>query len=287
MKRVIFAALALVAIACSQSPTEPTNKNVERFAYDKFNIHLYTSDEAMGDVSIVVEGAESVVILEPQSFYKSIEDLNNYIAELGKPIEKVVANYHAGGLATYAPETIVMVEPMVDFMKSDMAQGMMAKFSKVFDGAMDTRSVEVEQTIPVQSTQEWAGVEFDFSTGAVSDFPASVVNVGGKLFYTHFAPMKNHPAPMQVGSMEAIEATLAELKKARESGCEIFVGSHGAVSSMADVEFRIEYLEQLKTLRAKCENSDIFAQQLILAYPALDGAEKIRAIAKGLYPNQR
>ncbi len=280
MKKQLLSILALV-LALSASAGV-----VEKFDFDGFTTHIYTSEEAMGDVSIVVEGAKSVVIFEPQSFYKSIEELNDYIATLGKPIEKVVANYHAGGLASYNPKQVVMVEPMVGFMKGEMAQGMMNRFSKMFQGAMDTRAVDVKRRFPATSTQKWAGVEFVFTAGSTSDFPASSANIGGKLYYTHFSPNREHPSPMQLNSINAVEATLAELRKAKESGCELFVGSHGGVADISDVEFLISYLETLATLRQRCNDSDSFTQQLITAYPALPEAQRVRKMANSLYPDE-
>ncbi len=285
MKKVLFLALSIVAMA--NASAQDLAGSIEKLSFDGFNAHIYTSGEAMGDVSIVVEGEKSVVILEPQSFYKSIDELNGYIASLGKPIERVVANYHAGGLASYDSKKIVMVEPMVEFMQSDMAQGMMAKFDNIFQGAMDTRTVKIKRTIPATSSQSWAGVEFKFTQGAASDFPASSVNIGGEIYYTHFSPNRAHPSPMQLNSPMALDAMLSELINAKESECKLFIGSHGTVASLDDVDFLIAYLERVKELSSKCSDSDSFAQQLILSYPTLAAAENVRAIAKSLYADEQ
>ncbi len=283
MKKIILSAATLfsVAVASAQQGT------VNDYNFGDFKVHIYTSAEAMHDVSILVEGENGLVVLEPQSFYKSIEDFNAYAEKLGKPIEKIVANYHAGGLAECDLKKVVMVEPMVEFMKSDMAQGMMNKFAGAFQGAMDTRSVKIKKTIPAVGTQKWAGVEFDFVSGASSDFPASSVNIGDKVYYTHFAPNKAHLSPLQLNSREAVDATIADLIQAKESGCELFVGSHGGVASMDDVEFLISYLERVKVLLAECEDSDTFGQRLISGYPHLEGYLNVRGVAQNLYPNEK
>ncbi|MFI3290166.1 MAG: nuclear transport factor 2 family protein [Rikenellaceae bacterium] len=181
---------------------------------------------------------------------------------------------------------VVMIEPMVKFMKGDMAQGMMKHFADVFQGAMDTRTVEVKKRIPQVGSQKWAGVEFDFTKGAVSDFPASSINIGGKVYYTHFAPNKKHLSPLQITNREAVDATLSDLTEAKESGCELFIGSHGEVASIEDVEFLISYLERVKVLLAECEDSDTFGQRLISSYPHLEGYLNVRGVAQNLYPNE-
>ncbi len=302
MKKSILKTLSIMAImlmaivSCSEkqatqsqnttsqkSAAIPTNDNVESFQFDDFNLHVYMSAEAMGDVSLVVEGANAIIIIEPQSFYNSIEDFDNFVAQLGKPVEKIVANYHAGGLANYSIDTIAIVEPMIAFMQSPPAVGMLAYFDNAFGGAMDTRIVPVNETIPTTSNQNWVGIEFDFTPGAATDFPASSINIGNKVFYTHFAPNRMHPSPMQITSAAALDATIAELKKAQSSGCEIYVGSHGLVATLDDVEFVIDYLQNMQTFRAS--NAD--AQAFILAvedkYSELMGSENLTGIAANLY----
>ncbi len=290
MRKMILSALALfsVAIAGAHTPQcaegfKSTSENVVKYDFKNFKVHIYTSPEAMADVTLLIEGKDALVVLEPQSFYKSIKDFSAYAEKLGKPIEMTVANYHAGGLAECDLERVVMVEPMVEFMKSPAAVGMMNYFAEAFQGAMDTRSVEVKNTIPQEGTQEWAGVTFDFTKGAATDFPASSVNIGNKVFYTHFSPNKMHPSPMQITSAEAIDATMGELKKAKASGCEIFIGSHGAVASVEDVEFLISYLEKMKALKTANTDAASFAGALKAAYPNLAGAENIEEIATKLY----
>lgn len=287
MKKILYSLLAIALATVAQAQTQTSvADNVVKYDMGEFNLHVFTSKEAMADISIIVEGSDGLVILEPQSFYKSIEEFNGYIAQLDKPVEKIVANYHAGGLAECDPKRVVMVEPMVDFMSSPTAEGMMQKFETIFQGAMDTRTIKVEHTIPQESDHQWASIGFHFTKGNISDFPASNVNIGNRVFYTHFSPKKMHPSPMQIKSLEAIDTTLDELKSAKGSGCEIFVGSHGPVASLDDVEFMIEYLARLKELVLECGSSDLLAQRLLVSYPQLEAAENVKAIAKALYPDE-
>ncbi|MFR9620423.1 MAG: nuclear transport factor 2 family protein [Rikenellaceae bacterium] len=293
MKKSILSALCLLSVAAVSAHTsdsakggEAISSSVTRYTFEDFNLHIFTSPEAMGDVTLLVEGKRGLVVFEPQSFYKSIAEFNTYAQSLGKPIKSIVANYHAGGLAECDLSKVVMVEPMVEFMASPMAQGMMKHFDSVFGGAMDTRSADVKHTIPVEGVQKWAGVEFGFVSGAASDFPASSVNIGNKVYYTHFSPNKQHPSPMQLASRESVEHMLRDLIQAKESGCELFIGSHGAVASIDDVEFLIGYLERMQELLTIHSESDRFAQALMIEYPSLEGFENIRAIAKAMYPDE-
>lgn len=40
-----------------------------------------------------------------------------------------------------------------------------------------------------------AGVEFEFKQGATCDFPGASILIGGKVFYSHWAPMRAHSNP--------------------------------------------------------------------------------------------
>ncbi len=280
MKRLFLAAAALFTVAVSAA----AQGKIESYDLGDFTLHTYTSSEAMGDVSILVEGAKGLVVVEPQSFYKSIEDFNSFASSLGKPIELYLASYHAGGLAQCDPKKVVMVEPMVEFMKSPMAQGMMSKFADIFQGAMDTRMVKIKRTVAAESSHKWVGVDFKLSKGAASDFPASSINIGGKAYYTHFAPSKAHIAPMRIKDEQSIDAILSDLRMIQQSGVEHIFGSHGAPATLAEVSFMIEYLETMKRLVAQCSNGDIFAQRFVAIYPTLQGVEGVKSIAKALYP---
>ncbi len=270
-------------MACSAQTSTPTNKNVESYSFDNFKLHIYTSAQAMGDNSLLIEGKEGLVIIEPQSFYKSIEDFNGFITEIGKPMEKIVANYHAGGLASCNHEHITVVEPMVEFMKSPIAKGMLQHFDTAFGGEMDTRPVETKSTIPATTTKNWVGVDFNFTNGAYTDFPASSINIGNKVYYTHFSPNKMHPSPMQITSAAAVDATIEALAKAKESGCKLFIGSHGTAATISDVEFLINYLDKVKELKNANGNAVEFANALKATYPELAGGENIEALAGNLY----
>ncbi len=272
---------ATSAMACAAQTV--TNEHVKSHTFDHFALHVYTSGEAMGDNSLLIEGENGLVVIEPQSFYKSIDDFNGFIAAIGKPVEKIVSNYHAGGLASCDVEQIVVVEPMVGFMKSPIAQGMLQHFDQAFGGTMDTRPIEAKQTIPATTTQQWAGVEFAFTQGASSDFPASSINIGGKVYYTHFSPNKMHPSPMQITSSKAVEATIEALTEAKNSGCKLFIGSHGVAATLSDVEFLIEYLGKVKELKKVHSNASSLSAALKATYPNLSGSENVDAMAENLY----
>lgn len=280
MKKLLFiiAAMGLVTAASAQF-----KGGIEVYKFESLTIHSYTSFEAMADVSFIIEGKDGLVVLEQQSFYKSMKDFNDYLATLKKPVVKVIADYHTGGLAEWKPELIVMVEGMPEFEKGPVYSGMLANFAKRFAGAMDTREHKATATVPFNSTQKWAGIDFKFTPGASSDFPAATINIGDKAYYTHFAPAFAHMSAMRINSLQSIDAVYGELSKAKESGCTLFVGSHGSPAHLDAVEFQLQYLAKMKETLNKTRDKNEFVKIMSDSFVGISGVKNLTAIADALY----
>ena len=244
---------------------------VKTYDMDGFRLHVYLTQDALGDATTVVEGRDGLVILEMPLFKENLKEFAGYLKGLGKPVVKVVADYHVGGVADYAPGQVVLVEGMSEFAKGAVYGGMLEGFKAAFGDAIDLREHAGHEEVPAEGRRIWAGVAFDFSRGASSDFPASSVVIGGRVCYTHFAPAKAHLSPLQITGPEAVDAQLAALKAAAASGCTLFVGGHGAPATPAEVEFQIAYLEKLKSLVAENADAGALAAALSAAWPGLPG----------------
>ncbi|MFR9578750.1 MAG: nuclear transport factor 2 family protein [Rikenellaceae bacterium] len=248
-------------------------------------LHLYETGDAMGCASIIIEGKRSLVVMEQPLFNNNIEEFGKYVENLGKPIDRVFANYHQAGLTPYAKEKIVMPKTMIEFSKTPMSKGMMDKFSQNFGKVADVKPFGKVSSINIPSSQKWAGVDFKLTCGVTTDFPAASVLIDGTAYYMHFAPSISHASPMVIRSVEAIDQVLAELRAVEASGAKYIFGSHGAPATMEEVTFQIAYLEKLKSIREMSSDPDIFAQRLLIAYPSLAGYEQLRALATKLYPD--
>lgn len=262
-------------------------KKFTKYELPSSTLHIYESADPMGDVSFILEGEKRVIIIEQPTFYNAIEEFGAYVESLDKPIEKVVANYHSGGAAQYPAKLVMMPESMVKFGASPMAQGMIAKFTKAFGEAADFRPVSKIKSFSLPLNTKLAGVEFDFTATKTLGMPGAVIQIDTEALYTHFSPAIAHANPMQVKSLESIEAMLAELNYIKSSGAKYILGSHGKPASLKEVEFQIEYLNFIKKLLSECDNSDLFAQRLLLAYPNIPNVEAIKSVAKALYAEEK
>lgn len=115
------------SLSCGAQGAAPElNGKMTTYDLDGFRLHVYLTGDAMGDASTVIEGRDGLVVLEMPLFRENLAEFAGYLRWLGKPVEKVVADYHVGGLADYAPSRVVLVEGMPEFSKGPVYAGMVA-----------------------------------------------------------------------------------------------------------------------------------------------------------------
>ena len=289
MKKIIFAMMAAaMMVSCgnktqqtAQTETEVQDSLVGAFTsydLDGFKLHVYNSNDVMGDASYIIEGSDSLVVMEYPLFKVNAAEFTAYIEKLGKPIAIDVTDYHLGG-SDQLPLT--MPEGMPAFIEGPVYGGMMKQFAEQFGETMVALPTQKAAEVPFDATQKWAGVDFKFEHGATSDFPGASIIIGGQVYYTHWTPAEAHVSPLQVGSVAAIDAELAEAKEALTSGAKYFIGGHGGLAEKAQVEFKVAYLTKVKELREANADAAKFTEALKTTYPELPG--DVDALAQVLY----
>lgn len=198
-----------------------TKGTFETHDFDNFRLHVYHTNDALGDASYIVEGTQAVVTLEQPLFRENVAEYDAYLDALGKPVEARIADYHVGGTGDHAT---VMPAGMPAFTKDAVYDGMMRNFAQTFGDAIVDRPTGATDEVAFGTTQRWAGIPFRFDRGAATDFPAASILIGGKVCYTHWAPAKAHANSLQISSPAAVDAEIAEARRALASGAELFIG---------------------------------------------------------------
>ena len=279
MKKVLFIMFNLLTITTMAQ----TKGNFEVHDFDTFKLHVYYTNDALGDASYIIEGKDALVTMEQPLFKDNVAEFDAYLDRLGKPVEQRITNYHVGGTGHH---DVVMAEGMPAFTKGDIYGGMMQGFAQAFGDAMTDLPTGKATEVAFGTTHTWAGVPFEFRHGASSDFPAASILIGGKVYYTHWTPAKAHVSHLQITSPAAIDAEIAEAERSLASDATLFIGGHGGAAGRDAVEFKIAYLKQLKTLRTANATPETFLQALKAAYPDLPGSEGLPDLAKALYANK-
>jgi hypothetical protein len=279
MKKIVLviAIVGLVTSAFAQSKFEVKD-------FGTFKLHSFITGDPLGDINYIVESKKGIVLIEPFAFYDNIKEIKTYVEKLGKPVVKIIANYHVAGYSGFDKSKYVMVEGMPEFSEGQVYGGMMSHFGNVFKDKIDVTKYGTTEVIAKDSKQNWAGIEFQFAPGTSSDFPASSIIISKKVYYTHFTPAKAHPSPLQIHSVDAVKAVIAELEKVKSSGCTVVIGGHGiATTDIATVEFEIAYLNKMLALRSSESTKEGFVAALKNAYTNLPGEENIVALSENLY----
>lgn len=277
MKKII---LTLAAAGMVSGASAQEKGRFEVHDLGSFKLHVYYTNDALGDASYIVEGRNALVTMEQPLFKDNVVEFDAYLAKLNKPAEQRITDYHVGGTAHH---DVVMPEGMPEFTKGAVYGGMMQSFAQTFGDALTAMPTGKISEVAFGTTETYAGVPFEFRHGAATDFPGASILIGKKVYYTHWTPAKAHVSHLQVSSPAAVDAEIAESEKALKSGATLFIGGHGGAAKADAVRFKIDYLNAMKKLLAENKTPEAFIEAMKKAYPNLPGAEGLGELAKALY----
>ncbi len=277
MKKII---LTLAAAGMVSGASAQEKGRFEVHDLGSFKLHVYYTNDALGDASYIVEGRNALVTMEQPLFKDNVAEFDAYLAKLNKPAEQRITDYHVGGTAHH---DVVMPEGMPEFTKGAVYGGMMQSFAQTFGDALTAMPTGKISEEAFGTTETYAGVPFEFRHGAATDFPGASILIDKKVYYTHWTPAKAHVSHLQVSSPAAVDAEIAESEKALKSGATLFIGGHGGAAKADAVRFKIDYLNAMKKLLAENKTPEAFIEAMKKAYPNLPGAEGLVELAKALY----
>lgn len=281
MKSIIISALAaIVSLTAAASQNGNVQGNFETKDFGSFKLHVYNSNDVMSDASYIIESPNVLVTLEEPLFKVNVAEFDSYLDSLNKPVAKRIADYHLGGTGDSG---IVMAEGMSEFTKQGAYAAMMSGFAESFGDAIVSLPTGEAEEIPFGTTMTCDNVGYTFNHGVATDFPAASINIGGKVYFTHWAPSKAHMTALQITSPAAIDAELAEINNALQSGCEVLIGGHGGMADKSTAEFRAEYLKKMKEIYGANNTAQAFTEAMKQAFPTLAGEEGLADIANNLY----
>ena len=276
MKKALFILFNLLTITAMPQ----TKGRFEVHDLGNCKLHVYYTNDALGDASYIIEGKDALVTMEQPLFKDNVAEFDTYLSKLAKPVEKRITDYHVGGTGSH---DVVMAEGMPEFTKGEIYGGMMKGFAQAFGDAMTDMPTGKTTEVAFGTTQTWAGVAFEFRPSASSDFPGASILIGGNAYYTHWTPAKAHVSHLQISSSAAIDAEIAEAENSLASGATLFIGGHGGVATRDAVEFKIAYLKKMKELFAANNTAQSFVDAMKQAYPGLPGEAGLEDLGKALY----
>ena len=276
MKKVLFILFNLLTITAMAQ----TKGRFEVHDLGNYKLHVYYTNDVLGDASYIIEGEDALVTMEQPLFKDNVAEFDAYLSKLDKSVEKRITDYHVGGTGKH---DVVMAQGMPEFTKGEIYGGMMKGFAQTFGDAMTDMPTGKATEVAFGTTQTWAGVTFEFRHGAKSDFPGASILIGGKAYYTHWTPVKAHVSHLQISSSDAIDAEIAEAENSLASGATLFIGGHGGATTRDAVEFKIAYLKKMKELLVANNTAQAFVDAMKQAWPGLPREAGLEDLGKALY----
>ena len=248
--------------------------------FGTYKLHIYLTEDQMGDASFIIEGADSLVTLEQPLFKVNAAAFDKYLASLGKPVAHRISDFHLGNTGDAA---LLVPQGMTAVFKGPQYGGMMAHFAEQYGDAIVPLPTGETVEVDFNTDLTLADVPFRFLHGASNDFPGADIVIGKDVVYLHFAPAQAHINTLYASTPAGIDARLAELETALATGATLFVVSHGNPATADYVKFLMDYLGKVKSLRASSPDAEAFAAALTAAFPGLPGEAGVADLAKALY----
>lgn len=86
MKKVFLFLLTFVAMVAEAQ----TKGNFEVLDLGSFKLHVYNTNDALGDASYIIEGKTGLVTLEQPLFKDNVSEFDTYVVSLNKPVQKLL-----------------------------------------------------------------------------------------------------------------------------------------------------------------------------------------------------
>ena len=84
MRKALFILLNILTITVMAQ----TKGRFEVHDLGNFKLHVYYTNDALGDASYIVEGKDALVTMEQPLFKDNVAEFDSYINKLVKPVEK-------------------------------------------------------------------------------------------------------------------------------------------------------------------------------------------------------
>ncbi len=127
------------------------------------------------------------------------------------------------------------------------------------------------------------GMKFSFTEGTDAADNQAALIIGGKIYYSRYAPTKEHLSAERLNSREAVIAEFEAAQKAFGKKCLYYIGQYGDYGNQAAQGFVLNYLRDVKKQMEKCSSADDFVAAMSKAYPKLKGEENLKAVAAKLF----
>lgn len=287
MKKMLASIIAMILLTLSASAFAaevPTPETVtlgvgEMKIYDfgDIRLHAYKTNDPIDDESFLLETADAVIGIESPAFYDNLAEYQQYIVDLGKPMNMILLPFHPSGADVFeGAEVIGTAESQAAQSEGGSVKGLIDGFATTFGESFDANIPEVT-TIVEAGTITIDGVDFVI-TPAVDGFDIEIPAIHA--VFTHMMGSDVHNILV---STEQIDGMIAQMKGYQEKGIGLILTSHYEPETIDAAETKIAYLEQAKSLAESSADDDAFMTAMQEAFPEYTGVNYLEISAGALF----
>jgi hypothetical protein len=131
------------------------------YDFGSIKLHSYKTNDVLSDVCYVLEGKDGLVLLESTAFKENVQELNNYMKSLKKPLQGMFLSYHSNGYNTYPAVPIYATEKaLASWGENGGVSALTNNFVQAFGDTVDTNLPAKAAIVRDGDTVKVAGIDF-------------------------------------------------------------------------------------------------------------------------------
>ena len=240
------------------------------YDFGEVKLHAYKTNDLIDNEVFIVEKNGKAVVIESPCFFDNISELTAYLKDI--KVEGILVAYHGAG-ATFLPDVPkYATQNAVEYSENGGGKALINNFTAAFGDAFD-KSVHKITNVIGEGEVVIGGIKFIIhQTADAFDIEIPEINA----VYTH---MLGHDCHSIVAGAGHADAIIAQLKGYIDRDFGLILTSHYTPEDLKDAQTKIDYLEELKYIAAKCGNSADFKAEINRLYPEYSGGNYLEMTA--------
>lgn len=250
---------------------------VEVYNFGDIKLHSYQTNDFMYDESYILENKENVLLVEFPAFYDNLEEFEEYVRGLNKNIVGKVFSDHPNGGTILKDVKGYASEGTVKSIKEGTIHNLVTGFETAFGGSFAKEYHKITDILKEKQVNI-GGFELNITyhdENIEIEFP----QIG--CVYTH---MLGHDCHSIVAGNAHADMIIKQLNGYKEKGYNLVLSSHYTPETLKDVDTKIAYLEELKTIANNSKDMNDFKDKVKAKYPEYSGLNYLDMTAGFFFP---
>lgn len=248
----------------------------EMHVYDfgSVKLHAYRTDDFINDEVFIVEKNGKAVIIESPCFFDNNAALEKYVANLN--VAGMLIAYHDAGGSFLTGVPKYATQNAKEYGEQGGGKALIDNFTNVFGAVFDNSLHNITNIID-EGKITIGGIDFVITkTHEAYNIAIPEINA----VYTH---MLGHDCHSIVAGAGHADAIIAELEEYISKGYALILTSHYTPEDLKDAQTKINYLNELKSIAAKCASAEEFKSKVKERFPEYGGENYLDMTAGMFY----